>query len=29
MNCTAIVLFVADATLWLHNLNTMMNIVYA
>ena len=29
MNYTAIVLFVADAALWLHNLNTMLNIVYA
>ena len=30
MNYTAIVLFVADAAaMWLHNLNTTLNIVYA
>lgn len=29
MNYAAVVLFVADATMWLHDLNTILNIVYA
>lgn len=29
MNIAAVVLLVANSVIWLHNLNTMLNIVYA